>query len=179
MDIENLLLALDGNAKSWSQAPSRDLITADQTQMRDLAQRMFHLLKDTTTALEFTGGAPGATPTFTASAFEFAQEEYDADGNFVQYNRAVTFPSGTKSMVILFDYSGAAPGQTEIWKVYRNGVEDPTLRVVSSWRLQDTGSAAKAISYAYSNLFIFAAGEYTVELYIDSHLIQRGTFFVE
>jgi hypothetical protein len=50
---------------------------------------------------------------------------------------------------------------------------------VSNWSLQESGSAARPISYAYSDLFVFASGEYTVELYIDSRLIQRGTFIVE
>jgi tetratricopeptide (TPR) repeat protein len=178
-DIENLLLELDGNAKSWSQVPSRGTILADQTQLRALATSMFHLLKDTNTALEFSGAAPNPNVTFTASTFQFAQEEYDSDGNFVRYNTATSFPSGTNSMVILFDYSGATPGQSEIWKVYRDGYEDETLRTVSNWSLQESGSAARPISYAYSDLFAFAPGEYTVELYIDSRLIQRGTFIVE
>ena len=178
-DLENLLLELDGNAKPWSQVPNRGAITSDQAQLRNLATSMFHLLKDTTTALEFTGAAPNPNVTFTASAFQFAQEELDSNGEFVRYNVAATFPSGINSMVILFDYSGATPGQSEIWKVYRNGYEDPTLRTIGSWGLLESGAGAKAITYAYSDLFIFASGEYTVELYIDSRLIQRGTFVVE
>ena len=179
LDIDNLLLELDGNPKWWTQAPSRDTVTADQTQLRTLAGNMFSLLKDTTAALEFTGAAPNPNVAFTATPFQFAQEEYDSDGNFVQYNIATTFPSGINSMVILFDYSGAIPGQSEIWKVYRNGYEDPTLRVIGNWPLEESGSASKPISYAYSNLFVFASGEYTVELYIDNPLVQRGTFLVE
>jgi len=178
-DLENLLLELDGNAKPWSQVPNRGAITSDQAQLRNLATSMFHLLKDTTTALEFTGAAPNPNVTFTAGAFQFAQEELDSNGEFVRYNVAATFPSGINSMVILFDYSGATPGQSEIWKVYRNGYEDPTLRTIGSWGLLESGAGAKAITYAYSDLFIFASGEYTVELYIDSRLIQRGTFIVE
>ena len=178
-DLENLLLELDGNAKTWSQVPNRGAITSDQSQLRNLATSMFHLLKDTTTALEFTGAAPNPNVTFTSSAFQFAQEEYDSNGDFVRYNIAASFPSGANSMVILFDYSGATPGQSEIWKVYRNGYEDPTLRTIGSWGLLESGAGAKAITYAYSDLFIFASGEYTVELYIDSRLIQRVTFVVE
>jgi tetratricopeptide (TPR) repeat protein len=178
-DIENILLELDGNAKHWSQVPGRNVIAVDHEQLRAQARNMFQLLKDTTTALEFSDAAPIPNVTFTASPFQFAQEELDEDGNVVRYNIASTFPSGINQMVILFDYSGAVPGQSEIWKVYRNGYEDPTLRVVGAWGLQESGSAAKPISYAYSNLFVFASGEYTVELYIDSRLVQRGTFFVE
>lgn len=178
-DVDNLLLELDGNAKSWSQVPSRGTITADQAQLRTLATNMLHLLKETTTALEITGGAQSPNVAFSASPFQFAQEEYDSDGNFVQYNTATTFPSGINSMVILFDYSGARSGQSEVWKIYHDGYEDLNLRVISKWALQESGEAAKAISYAYSTLFVLASGEYTVELYIDSHLVQRGTFIVE
>jgi tetratricopeptide (TPR) repeat protein len=178
-DIENILLELDGNAKHWSQVPGRNVIAVDHEQLRAQARNMFQLLKDTTTALEFSDAAPIPNVAFTASPFQFAQEELDEDGNVVRYNIASTFPSGINQMVILFDYSGAVPGQSEIWKVYRNGYEDPTLRVIGAWGLQESGSAAKPISYAYSNLFVFASGEYTVELYIDSRLVQRGTFFVE
>lgn len=179
-DLESLLLELDGNARWWSQAPNRGAITADQAQIRDLASRMFQALRDTTTALEFTGGAPvppGAA--ITISPFEFALEKYDSDGKFLNYEKATSFAYRTNSITVMFDYSGLTPGQSELWKVYHNGREDPTLRVINAWGLKDSGSAVKLISYAYSNLFIFAPGEYTVELYIDSHLVQRGTFIVE
>ncbi len=178
-DIDNLLLELDGTPKYWSQAPSRDTVLVDHEQLRIQARNMFQLLKDTTTALEFSGAAPIPNVAFTATPFQFAQEEYDSNGVFVRYNIAVTFPANINSMVILFDYSGATPGQSEIWKVYRDGYEDPTLRAIGNWPLEASGSAAKPISYAYSNLFVFASGEYTVELYIDNHLVQRGTFIVE
>ena len=178
-DVENLLLELDGNAKYWSQVPSQNLIAVDHEQLRAQARNMFQLLKDTTTALEFSGTAPRPNVTFSATPFQFAQQELDENGKFVRYNTATTFPSGINEMFVLFDYSGAVAGQSEIWKVYRNGYEDPTLRVIGTWKLQESGGAAKSISYAYSNLFVFASGEYTVELYIDNHLVQRGTFIVE
>ncbi len=81
-------------------------------------------------------------------------------------------------MVVLFDYNSLHDGQQEVWKVYVNGQEDPSLRVASTWSLGESGSAAKSISYAYSNVFIFTPGEFTVELYIDSELLKRGTFYV-
>ena len=82
-------------------------------------------------------------------------------------------------MAILFDYAGFQTGQKEVWKVYVNGAEDTALRVVDNWALGDAGGAAKPISYAFSNVFIFSPGEYTVELFIDNELLKRGTFFVE
>lgn len=178
-DIDNLLLEMNGNPKPWSQAPARGSIVTDPVKLRALAGEMFYQLKDTTVSLEFTGKAPPQTQRPTASAFQFAQEEFDDQGNFTKYDIATTFAYGINSMQVLFDYNGMTPGASEIWKVYRNGSEDPTLRVVNTWGLQESGSAAKPISYAYSNLFVFRSGEYTVELYIDSHLIGRGTFTVE
>ena len=35
-------------------------------------------------------------------------------------------------------------GAREIWKVYVNGSEDPTLRVTAEWGLEESGSGAKA-----------------------------------
>jgi hypothetical protein len=35
------------------------------------------------------------------------------------------------------------------------------------------------LSYAYSNVYILSSGEYLVELYLDSHLAQRGYFIIE
>ena len=179
IDIDNLLLSMNDHLKPWSEAPAHSSVTADPVKLRALANEMFYQLKDTTASLEFTGKAPPQTQKPTASAFQFAQEEYDDKGDFVKYDIAKSFPYGINSMVVLYDYNGMKPGASEIWKVYRNGAEDPTLRVVTTWPLGESGSAAKPISFAYSDLFVFSPGEYTVELYIDSHLIGRGTFTVE
>jgi tetratricopeptide (TPR) repeat protein len=178
-DIDNLLSEMNGSAQAWGQAPKANNISADHIQVRALADRMFYLLKDTTAALEFTGNAPPQTPRAMATAFQFGHEELDKDGNFVRYNTATSFPYGMDEVLVLFDYSSVKKGAPEVWKVYRDGVEDPTLRVVGSWKLEEAGSAAKPISYAYSSLFIFTPGHYTVELYIDSHLVGRGNFTVE
>jgi hypothetical protein len=178
-DIDNLLNEMSGEQKPWSQAPISTSIPADHLELRARASRMFYLLKDTTAALEFTGKAPPDTPRGIATAFEFGREELDDQGNFVQYNTAKSFPYGLNEVEVLFDYSGMKKGALEVWKVYRNGTEDPTLRVVGNWGLEEAGKAAKPISYAYSDLFIFTPGEYTVELYVDSHLIGRGDFTVE
>ena len=178
-DIDNLLNEMSGNPKPWGQAPTPTTIRADQLQLRALADKMFYLLKDTTVALEFTGNAAPQTPRGIATAFQFGQEELDEKGNFVRYNTATSFAFGLNEIQVLFDYSGMKKGALEVWKVYRDGVEDPTLRVIGDWQLEESGSAAKPISYAYSDLFVFSSGRYTVEFYEDSHLIGRGIFTVE
>ena len=57
--------------------------------------------------------------------------------------------------------------------------EDPSWRIVEQWTLGSTGTAEIPISLAYSNTQVLNPGEYTVELYVDTHLAQRGHFTVE
>jgi hypothetical protein len=178
-DIDGLLNEMSGRPNQWGQAPAATSISADHIQLRALADKMFYLLKDTTVSLEFTGKAPPQTPRGVATAFTFGHERLDDQGNFVQYDTATSFAYGMNEILVLFDYSGMTKGAQEIWKVYRDGVEDPTLRVLGTWNLEAAGSGVKSISYSYSDLFIFTPGEYTVEFYEDSHLIGRGSFTVE
>ena len=62
--------------------------------------------------------------------------------------------------------------------LYVNGAEDPSWRIVDTWSLGESGSAEIPVSYAYSDTFTFQPGEYTVELYVNYQLAQRGTFTV-
>jgi tetratricopeptide (TPR) repeat protein len=179
LDIENLADQLKGNPKPWTQAPPVEAVTPDVGGLRLAAEGQMKRIKEMTVALEYTGQPPTGPTSANVSAFQFGQEVYDEQGNFDHYEIAEVFPYGTNDMVILFDYAGMRDGQKEIWKVYVDGVEDPSLRVVSEWAVGESGGAAKPISYAYSNIFIFAPGEYTVELYIDMELLQRGTFYVQ
>jgi hypothetical protein len=65
-------------------------------------------------------------------------------------------------------------------KVYHNGEEDPSWRAVDQWALGQAGEDGFfSLSYAYSNVYTLAPGEYWVEIYIDSHLAQRGYFVIE
>jgi hypothetical protein len=70
-------------------------------------------------------------------------------------------------------------GQEVIFKLYTNGVEDPSWRIVEPWKQGASGSAEILISYAYSDTFTFAPGDYTVEIYVDHILAQRGFFTIQ
>lgn len=177
-DLINLLDELHGTPKDWTQAPSADLVTADHGTLEDKAQAEIKRIKEEVVALEYKGTPPTGPTSANVSAFEFGVEVNDSHGNFDHYDTGDTFRYGTNAMVILFQYAGFQIGQQEIWKIYRDGVEDPSLRVVNDWSLGESGSAAKSISYAASNVFILSPGEYRVELYVDSELLQTGTFHV-
>jgi hypothetical protein len=115
------------------------------------------------------------------SPFEFAGDiEYDEAGEVVNYTVTDSFPSGTDEVLVVFDYEGLQDGQEVVMKVYYNGEEDPSWRTVYEWDLGQAGEEAYLpLSYAYSNVYILSSGEYLVELYLDSHLAQRGYFIIE
>jgi hypothetical protein len=139
-------------------------------------------------ALEYTGQAPGERPTANIAPFHFGVHRTDENGDFVYDDEGFPiyddqpgniFPNDTKKVGVLYDYQGMVKGEKEIWKVYRNGREETSLRVEAEWDLNESGSAVKPISYAFSNTFVLPSGEYSVELYIGNHLVQRGIFTIE
>jgi hypothetical protein len=69
-------------------------------------------------------------------------------------------------------------GQKVVWKVYSGGSELTDLRRVSDWSLGESGGAEKPFSYAYSDYFIFSAGEYEVDMYVDYRLVAQGRFTI-
>ncbi len=178
-DLESLAAQLDNAPKPWTQAPTANLITADPAGLRAFANEQIAAIKQMAVALEFTGLPPTPPTSATAAAFEFGDDVYDENGEFLRYDIFDTFPYRTNDVIILFEYENIPAGTQEVWKVYRNGFEDPALRVVGEWALESEGRALKRISYAYSNVFIFTPGEYVVEFYANSQLLQRGTFVVE
>jgi hypothetical protein len=70
-------------------------------------------------------------------------------------------------------------GQEVVFKVYIDGTEDPSWRVISPWDLGASGSAEKPISLSYSDNFVLPAGSYVIEMYVNSLLAQRGGFVIE
>ncbi len=148
---------------------------AAKTAASDLLAR----LKSLAVALEFTGVPPSGQLTASVSPFAIGQPLYDDQGELLDYDIADTFVYGIDEVSVLFDYSGMQDGQEYVFKMYVNGEEDPSWRFIDTWSLGAEGSAEIPLSLAYSNTAVFEPGEYTMEMYIDSHLAQRGTFWVE
>ena len=178
-DIQSLIDQAAGNPKSWTQAPATNLFDVDLVQLENTGRTEIERLKEYIVSLEFFGTAPRAPTNRTVSEFSFVQEIYDENGDFVEYQDASVNPFGTNAVGVWIDYSGFRDGEHLLWKVYVNGYEDYVLRAVSEWESGESGSGIKWISYAFSNVFVFTPGEYTVELYVDTQLIQTGTFRVE
>ena len=104
---------------------------------------------------------------------------YDDQGELQDYNLSDTFAYGVKAVGILFDYEGMKDEQEVVFKVYIDGEEDPSWRLIAPWDLGPSGSASRSLSLEYSDAFVLGSGEYIVEMYVDSHLAQRGGIVVE
>lgn len=152
---------------------------ADGQAVSEASEKLMARLKSLAVALEYTGKPPADGQTAQISPLQFVQPVYDAQGNITDYAESTdTFDAGLQEFAVQFDYSGMKPGSEMIFKLYVNGQEDPSWRIVEPWELGESGSAEIPVSYAYSDTFTFESGEYTVELYIDYQLVQRASFTV-
>lgn len=177
--LDGLLDRIDGFEDSWwSETPTLDKISQPE-QVYTAAEEIVAQIKGNAVALEYTGQPLTGTLTATITPFTFAEAQYDEAGEFVDYAPADSFPAGTDEVLIVFDYEGMQDGQQVVWKVYHNGEEDVSWRSVEDWALGASGTAEYPLSYAYSNVYTLASGEYLVEMYVNSHLAQRGYFVIE
>jgi hypothetical protein len=128
-------------------------------------------------ALEYTGTPPGEAPQAKITPFEFAEPVYDEETEeLLDYNYPDDFTDGTAEITFFFNYEAMKDGQNVVWKVYYNAVEDPALRLVEAWALGESGEAEFTLTYG--PLYSFSPGDYWVEMYVDSHLVQEGGFSV-
>ncbi len=71
----------------------------------------------------------------------------DADGTPTEdVTTAEEFPFGTQEVQVMFDYEGMTDGQEVVFKVFIDGEEDPSWRVIAPWDLGASGSASKPLS---------------------------------
>lgn len=181
LDLQNLIDQLDDNPKYWTQAPTADLITGDHAAIREFAVTQMKRLKESTVALEYTGKLPAPSSPMQVEPFVFGQiTGVDAEGFITDFEPAMNgvIPFGEEEFTVEFTYSGEDARQM-LWKVYVNGYEDQSLRIVEIGAVTGGGTWYKTFGYSYTNVFVLSTGEYTVELYADHVLVQSGTFYVQ
>lgn len=142
------------------------------------AQTLIKQLKSLSVALEYTGAPVANVTTAKLGELSFAEPQYDDAGEIVDYTVDDEFDYGVDEISVLFDYNDVQDGQMLVFKVYIDGEEDPSWRVMQAWDLGSTGSAEIPISLSYSNSSVLDSGLYTVEVYIDSQLLGRNWFSV-
>lgn len=181
-DLQNLIDQLDGNPKTWTQAPASTLVKGDHNTIRDFAYQQMVRLKETAVSLEFTGNLPQTMTDIQVAPFAFGKITSKDDQGFItgfEKDEDATFPYGTNAVSVEFTPSSPAPSQQLIWKVYVNGYEDQSMRQISKTDLSTGSKWYMTFGFDYTNVFILSPGEYVIELYVDSKLVQRGTFYVE
>lgn len=172
--LDGILYTIDGGEG----LPPAEAIT-DPEGVREAGEALLYQIKSTAAGLEYTGQAPAGQLAAEISPFAFATPEKDADGEVTGYTEpAEAFEYGIDEFAVLFDYSNMPEGRDVLFKLYINGVEDPSWRILEPWELGAEGSAEIPISFAYSDTFVFDPGEYVVEMYVDYHLAQRGWFMI-
>lgn len=172
--LDSLIAGLDAGADA---PPAAKIVK--KTEARDLAVKMMTQLKSLALALEYTGKPPVGELTAVVGPFTFAEPVYDAQGEVSDYNVSDTFTEGLKEFAVGFDYANMKDGSDVAFKLYIDGVEDPSWRILEKWQNGASGTAEVPVSYAYSDTFQFAPGNYTVEVYVDYHLAQQGSFVIE
>ncbi|MCB0168085.1 MAG: tetratricopeptide repeat protein [Anaerolineae bacterium] len=157
-------------------APPYDIVSRAGTDA-DAVDAVAQQLKELTVALEYTGQPPDPTTEVDISSFEFATELYDDNDEFIDYDITDTFPADTSDVVLLLTYDGMQDGQQVVVKVFVDGEEDPTLRVLETWDQGRAGETELLLSAGL--LSVFTPGDYWVEMYVDSHLAAQEGFTVE
>ncbi|MCB9098220.1 MAG: tetratricopeptide repeat protein [Anaerolineales bacterium] len=173
-DLDSLSSCL--TEQECSATPPYDIVSqtgTDAAAVDAVAQQ----LKELTVALEYTGRPPDPSTGVAVSSFEFAAERYDDNDEFIDYDITDTFPADTGDVVVLLTYSGMQDGQQVVVKVFVDGEEDPTLRVLETWDQGQAGETELLLSAGL--LSIFSPGDYWVEMYVDAHLVAQEGFTVE
>lgn len=181
LDLQNLIYEIDQTPKAWAETPSADQLRGDKASIREFAYQQMKRLKETTVALEFTGGLPGGQSNFQVEPFIFGSVTVADDSGLVtSFEPAANavIPYGEDSFTVKFTYTGAPPKQI-IWKVYINGYEDQVLRSISTEDISSGDTWYRSFGYYYTNIFILTPGEYTVEMYADNTFVQSGSFTVK
>lgn len=73
-------------------------------------------------------------------------------------------------LALAFDATNTTPDTQVIVRIYLDGVEDTTLRYVTTWDDRGDGTIALPIPVDIGPLYSLQAGDYTAELYIDGVL---------
>jgi tetratricopeptide (TPR) repeat protein len=174
LSIDSLLSTLE----SGTGTPPREKI-ADPNKLTPAALALNGQLKSLAVALEYSGKPPEGSVAAKISPFQFGTRAADDQESLAEPVVADSFPYGTDEVLVMFDYEAMQDGQDVLYKVYVDGEEDPSWRLATPWDLGASGSAEKPLSLAYSDTFVLSPGQYTVEMYVDHHLVQSGSFTVE
>ena len=164
-DLELMISVIDGDLN----LPLSEKL-ADPPAIRQAAEDMVARLKSLILTLEYNRRPPQGELTASVGPLTFAESTGSPPLD--------QFPADTDGILVLFDYQGIQAGERVIVKVNVNGEEDPSLRTITMWTEEPSGTAALPIGMGVMNLPAFVPGGYAVEVYVGDHLAQTGQFEV-
>ena len=155
--------------------PPYEEIAAVGTETQQVADALSIQLKEAMVALEYTGKLPDNTEiTAEISDFHFFNIYEDEEGKLVPGESGNVFTSDSRTIMTGYIYENMKPGQQVLLKVYVNGDEAPSLRVLQDWPAGAVSGTADLPLHAGG--LRFETGFYWVELYIDSRLVYQDGF---
>jgi tetratricopeptide (TPR) repeat protein len=181
-DLDNLIDRIDATDYYFTMAPPQDKI-ADPDNTAPEAVDVIYKLRNKISEFEYlakNGRMPAETEatatvdsfTFGATVTGYADEQTGTD-----------FPSGTKSVKAYYTYTGIEPGQTVSFKIYNNYQRYPEYDyTITDWPNEESGDRWITVTDpydAYSEAYDLGSGLWTIEMYVDDNLVQRGFFYIE
>jgi tetratricopeptide (TPR) repeat protein len=175
VDLDELIACLTQQTCDAS-APAQSIANSDAVKRAAIDLRV--QLKELSVALEYTGKPPAAAVAATIEPFTFAQDVAVENGEIMDIAASTVFTDTENPIYVFFEHKGLRNGQDVVIKVYYNNEEDPRLRVAQE--IEDVEPSGDTSYFAINTGGIpFWTGNYKVEMFIDSRLVQEGEFSVE
>ncbi|MEM7346403.1 MAG: tetratricopeptide repeat protein [Chloroflexota bacterium] len=198
IDLDNLVICLESQACEGG--PPYSVLPKDEA-VQTAAIEIRNEIKQATVGLEHLRQLPSDRVNATIDQVQFASPIYDEDRNIsgfealegqqqlrfgqvqeaqgeqLDVNITRASPEDAKEIFILFGYEGLMDGQLLTIKIYTNQAESVGLRLVEDWTLGEGGQAALPLTPG--SQFALAPGEYSVEIYVDAHLVQESAFTIQ
>ena len=178
--IDQAATELDFLTVCWEEqlcegTPPYESISQHAALMKPLAEYNSARLKEAIVALEFDIDLSSKDDLKAIiNQIEFYTIFEDASGTPTENQGGVSFSNEVDNIIVGFSYEGFEAGQLVLMKVYVNGQEAPSLRLVKEW---PDGAARGVAEFPISSGGLkFDPGQYWVEIYVDAHLIQQDGF---
>ena len=181
LDLEDLSTA----AESGEGTPPQDKIRNPEAVI-ETCEVLRAEIDGLSVSLEYTGEPPKEKLTAEVSDLTFGLPLYDDEGELkseIETYPDDVFPWGTGEVVVQFVHGKVTDGQDLVLRVFLNGDELPSWRMLEKWTYGDgdgeTDHWYKVLAPGYSETTELDPGEYLVEFFFNGHLVLRDGFTIE
>ncbi|MCA9793927.1 MAG: tetratricopeptide repeat protein [Candidatus Eremiobacteraeota bacterium] len=185
--LDDSSLSLDeliSAAEDGEGTPPKDKIP-DPDKVVEAAEALHDELDGLAISLEYSGKPPEGKLEAEIGEIDFGLPRYDAKGELqseVQPFPGDVFPAGTDEVVIEFPYGKMKDGSELVMRIFKDGQELPSWRMVEQWSLgsgdNETDYWYRVLSPGYSADTEFDPGQYFVEVFFDGHMAASSAFSI-